>query len=369
MRALLQQMVKWVLLFLIACGPGLARVPMSKDVLVGDATKLRRVMRDSVTNGGLIFDDPACTKDFGTPGEVKSERLDAFAKCLAGLHLQESAREDRLPDVLVMQYAPGFEVQARVVEDDGIVLRWIGFASRAEGDLDVPTITHEAFEKLRLGGDPKAPLAPDVAAGLEKLPDGTAATWFKLCLDQGGAIVKVDPFETSSPKATHAFVEAIAPWKFRPFMTRGAPIPVCSMVRLASPADRLPAVEKLPLPPPPSRSKKRPLVLSNPTLVEGKRLAGTKVIIPSDIDKYKLQQSGRTRITGVFRICIDDTGVVESVLPLQLTGLAGYDQKIMSTIHDWKYAPYQIDGEAVPVCTQVTFIYSQYASPVRVQGR
>jgi hypothetical protein len=356
-------MMKWVLVFLIGCGPGLKPVPMSRDVLVGDAPKLRRLMRDSVANGGLVFDDAACTKDFGTPGEVPAEKLDAFARCLAGLHLEPSTREDTLPDVLVMQYAPGFEVQARVTNDDGAVLRWIGFASRVPGDLDVPTITHAAFEKQRLAGDPRAPLTPEAAS---TLGDDHASAWFKLCLDKAGAIVKVDPFVISAPKATHAFVEAIASWKFRPFVMRGTPIPVCSMVHLTHPVAQA-DVEKLPLPPPPSRSKKRPVVLSNSTLVEGKRISGTPQIFPNDLDKLRLQKSGNPPIAGVFRLCIDDTGAVESVLPIQLTGLAGYDQKIMSTMHDWKYAPYQIDGEAVPVCTQITFKYSQTGTPVRVE--
>lgn len=358
-----------MLLFLFACGPGLARVPMSKDVLVGDAPKLRRLMRDSVTNGGLAFDDPACARDFGTPGEVKSEQLDAFAKCLAGLHLEPSAREDALPDVLVMQYAPGFEVQARVVDDDGAQLRWIGFASRTEGDLDVPTITRAALEKLRLAGDPNATLTPETTSQLEldTVPDTHAAyTWFKLCLDNTGAIVKTDSFETTSPKATKAFVAAIAPWKFRPFVTRGTPISVCSMVRLAHPVSQAPVVEKLPLPPPSSRSKKRPLMLPSAKLLEGKRVAGTISIVPNDLDKLKLK-GGEATLVGVFRVCIDDTGVVESVLPIQPTGLPDYDRKIVSTVHDWKYQPYFVDDQPVPVCTHVRFVYRQSGTPVRVQ--
>jgi hypothetical protein len=345
-----RRMTKWVLLLLVACGPGLKPVPITRDVLVGDAPKLRRLMHDSVTNGGLAFDDPACAKDFGTPGEVTSGKLDAFAKCLAGLHLQPSERADTLPDAFVMQYEPGYEVQARVVQEQGGDLRFIGFASRSEGDLAVPTITHAALEKLRLAGATKVVL------------DEPGLTWFKICLDKSGAIVKLDPYETTSPAATKAFVAAIASWKFRPFVTRGAAIPVCSMVRLVHPAQTA-GVETLPLPPPPSHSKQRPLVLANSQLIEGKRIAGKVSVFPDNVDKVEMYDAGLREITGTFRICIDEAGAVESVLPIRLTGLPRYDQKIMATMHDWRYAPYQIDGVPVPVCTQVIFVFRQSTRP------
>jgi hypothetical protein len=364
-------MMKWVLLFLLGCGPGLKPVPMSRDVLLGDATQLRRLMRDSVTNGGLVFDDPACAKNFGTRGEVADEKLDAFADCIAGLHLELSQREDALPGVILMQYAPGFEVQARVVDEDGARLRWIGFASRGEGDLDAPTITRAALEHLRLGGDRDPVLAPDVAADLEldTVPNLHAAyVWFKICLDNAGAIVKLDPFETTSPKATRAFVAAIAPWKFRPFVTRGAPIAVCSMVRLAHPIGAAPAVERLPLPTPPSRSKKRFVVLPSAKLLESKRISGATEVIPNDLDRLKLQQKGgEVTVVGVFRVCVDEAGAVESVLPIQPTGLVSYDRKIVSTVHDWKYQPFLVDDKPTPVCFPITTVYKQSGKPIRVE--
>jgi hypothetical protein len=100
-------------------------------------------------------------------------------------------------------------------------------------------------------------------------------------------------------------------------------------------------------------------VLTSSKLIEGRRIAGSKAIVPDDDTKRLIQESGLTRITGSFRVCIDDTGVVESVFLLRSTGLARYDARIIGGIRQWKYSPYMVDDQPVPVCTVVTFIYSQ----------
>jgi len=53
-------------------------------------------------------------------------------------------------------------------------------------------------------------------------------------------------------------------------------------------------------------------------------------------------------------------GAVTSVKMLKGTGFPAYDNKIQSKMNgEWKYKPYAVNGRAVPVCTAVTFIYSQ----------
>jgi hypothetical protein len=48
------------------------------------------------------------------------------------------------------------------------------------------------------------------------------------------------------------------------------------------------------------------------------------------------------------------------VAPLKTTGFPAYDQKIGREIHTWRYRPFWVDGRPQPVCTAVTFIYSQH---------
>ena len=163
-------------------------------------------------------------------------------------------------------------------------------------------------------------------------------------------------------KAQTAFVAATKAWAFRPFVIRDKPIPVCAMMRLAYPPGQAPRVETIPLPPPPSDTKRPPLVLargSKHALVEGK-IAGVKNIIPDDDTKRAIAASRVRRVTGAFRVCLDDTGRVESVLPTRSTGFAAYDRKLLAGIWQWAYSPYLVDITPVPVCTGVTFIYNQH---------
>lgn len=52
-------------------------------------------------------------------------------------------------------------------------------------------------------------------------------------------------------------------------------------------------------------------------------------------------------------------GAVGSVTQLKSTGFPAYDAKIIREMKQWGYKPYLVNGKAVPVCTAVTFIYTQ----------
>jgi hypothetical protein len=43
----------------------------------------------------------------------------------------------------------------------------------------------------------------------------------------------------------------------------------------------------------------------------------------------------------------------------EVDGSAAYDRKIERELYGWKYRLFTVDGEPVPVCTAVTFVYSQ----------
>jgi outer membrane biosynthesis protein TonB len=78
------------------------------------------------------------------------------------------------------------------------------------------------------------------------------------------------------------------------------------------------------------------------------------------VTKSEIQRSGKDRVIGSFKLCITVGGEVQSVKQLKSTGFPAYDSRILSTIQgSWRYKPYNVNGKAVPVCTAVTFIYSQ----------
>ncbi len=332
-----------------------------------DVARMSKVATFGVVNGGLWFEDPTCKFALG---EVHPTVLPDFARCLVGLELVQSAREDALPDVLVLTDALGFEIEARVVVDQfqRAHLLWIGYASKGPTDT-LPTISGTSLEALRVRGDHDGPIDPALGETLERAPfrsTGTKAeiaaqfafAWLKLCLDATGAITSVEPFVATSLDAQQAFIAAARTWQLKPFTVRGRAVPVCAMARLTYPPHGR-ADEILPLPAPPSRSKKRPLVLATSKLLEGKRIAGTKTIVPDDIDRLYIQRRGLGTLRASFRVCIDDTGVVESVLPIRTSGLSSYDARLLAGIRAWRYSPYLIDDQPVPVCTGVTFIYRQ----------
>lgn len=352
----------------IACGPGLKRLDtreVGRQALLdssGDAAAIEKLLSGSVVHGGLRFENPVCATQF-PGGEIRADRLAAFAGCLAELHLQPSAREDALGDVVVMTYAPGFEVEVRVVQElSGLRLTWIGFSSRRPTDFG-PTVTVDALEALRLTGDRNGPLDPSVAATLEldQTPTSRAAfSWIKVCIDASGKVVDASPFETTSSKASDAFASAARAWTFRPFTIGGQALPVCSMARMAYPPNLAASVETLPMPPPPSKGKKKTIVFAEGAMRQaGKRISGEKHIAPDRETQAAIRDVGVRHAIGSFRLCLDETGHVESVLPMRSTGFANYDRTLMSGMRTWVYSPYVVGGEPVPVCTAITFNYTQ----------
>jgi protein TonB len=115
-----------------------------------------------------------------------------------------------------------------------------------------------------------------------------------------------------------------------------------------------------PPPPPPPPPPPAPPQNVPPTLLEGSRIAGEKNISPDDVTKTEIQRSGKDRIIGSFKLCLTVAGAISNVSMLKSTGFPAYDTKIQSKMrNEWRYKPYMVNGKAVPVCTAVTFIYSQ----------
>jgi protein TonB len=97
-----------------------------------------------------------------------------------------------------------------------------------------------------------------------------------------------------------------------------------------------------------------------PAALEATRIAGEPRIVPDDVTKTSIQRAGRSELTGTFKLCLTSDGAVASVTVLRPTGFDDYDRRITSTIQrEWRYRPFVVDGQPAPVCTAVTFRYSQ----------
>jgi hypothetical protein len=344
-----------------ACWPGLPpkkpeRSPDLRDlvgnVLTGahDAAAIEKLLRGTVMNGGLWFSDPACTQQFPAAGAVPPERFHAFAECLAALHWQLSSRKDALPDVAVLTYEPGIEIEARVLgEQDGPRITWIGYEARRDDNDSLPTISREAFDALRTDGDSTVAADPT----LHDLEDGSSFAWLKACIGTDGALTHVEAREATSLHAARLFTAATASWRFKPFVANGQPLSVCAMIRLASPAN---AVGDAMIPTAANSGD----VLISPHALWLRRVAGVKSIVPDNETKKAITKDGRRHyIIGTFRLCLAVDGHVKDVVMLRSTGIPSYDDTIRRGISEWVYQPYVDNGQAVSVCSTVTFIYSQ----------
>ena len=73
------------------------------------------------------------------------------------------------------------------------------------------------------------------------------------------------------------------------------------------------------MPPPPAHDKIEPMVFVKDSkkslLFEGKRIAGNRLIAPDDHTKTQISLSITKQVIGSFRMCVDQTGSIESVLP------------------------------------------------------
>ena len=57
------------------------------------------------------------------------------------------------------------------------------------------------------------------------------------------------------------------------------------------------------------------------------------------------------------KLCLSAAGEPTSVAFLRGTGFPAADDKIRAEMNAWRYRPYRADGQAVPVCMAINFVY------------
>jgi TonB family protein len=100
-------------------------------------------------------------------------------------------------------------------------------------------------------------------------------------------------------------------------------------------------------------------------MIEGYRVAGDPQIQPPEPVRAEMAQKQQRQATGTIRMCLARDGSVASLRVMKSTGYATYDERLTTHMREWRYRPYRLaGGNAVPVCTAVTFIFQ-----LSVQGR
>jgi TonB family protein len=64
-----------------------------------------------------------------------------------------------------------------------------------------------------------------------------------------------------------------------------------------------------------------------------------------------------TKLQAMVKICISTSGEVSSVDLLKRTGYAEADANLEREIRNWKFRPYQVNGQAIPACAPYMFNY------------
>lgn len=90
--------------------------------------------------------------------------------------------------------------------------------------------------------------------------------------------------------------------------------------------------------------------------IEAQRLSGNPSIEPDEADRAALAKSRKSALVAV-KLCVDTAGRVASVRFLQCSGVSGYEDKIRREMKTWTYRPILVEGQAVDVCTVMTFIH------------
>ncbi|HEY4243981.1 MAG TPA: energy transducer TonB [Kofleriaceae bacterium] len=112
-------------------------------------------------------------------------------------------------------------------------------------------------------------------------------------------------------------------------------------------------------PEPPTPPPKPPATqIVPPTMFAGLRISGDTQVHPSELTKQALIRDGRDRIVGSVKVCLDAQGSVASASMQGTTKFAEYDATLLSAVRDWRYRPYMLGSQPVPVCSVVTFIYN-----------
>lgn len=97
-----------------------------------------------------------------------------------------------------------------------------------------------------------------------------------------------------------------------------------------------------------------------PSVLEANRVAGEPTIVPDDLTKHAIGQAKVGRVVALVKLCLDESGAVDQLAVVESSGFADYDQKLLRRIREtWRFKPYLVDDKPAPVCTQLTFIYTQ----------
>jgi TonB family protein len=132
-------------------------------------------------------------------------------------------------------------------------------------------------------------------------------------------------------------------------LVAGAAAPACQATPAATaPAPGVPASTARP------PGSPAPVARSGPRLLTA---GAARMLLLTDptVDPHRPRLPARlnkpdARYVGLYRICVDPRGQIESVKVNRSTGDAELDDAWMAVIRSWRYRPLEMSGRKVPFC-------------------
>lgn len=117
--------------------------------------------------------------------------------------------------------------------------------------------------------------------------------------------------------------------------------------------DPIGEMEAPPLPP----EKPKPPEIVPAKLIEGSLVSGDPKIHPPDEVRSAMQTAGQTQLVTTVEMCLDRSGRVSRLRLIKSSDYTSYDDKILGEMRSWRYRPYEVNGQGIPICTAITFLY------------
>jgi TPR repeat protein len=308
---------------------------------------------------GLWFNSPDCTKQFSGVLLLSAAQQPAFLRCLMtlGMHVEPPSLSTKTWSLV---YDPGVTLVFRV--QDG-VLDGIWAPPSANSEPVAAPLDPDVLMSHRITGTHL--IEPDQAVrdAVARAPGRRAFVELSVCIDPAGK----PEVRTLSHSSEDSYLQAVertaAAWTFTPFQVHGQPTRVCALDRFTYPDQewegfRQPPLLLIRVAGPYPGVGAAPASVS-PITLDAYRIAGNKNLVPDDRAKTTIARAGSPKVVGTFKVCLTDRGRIASVTLLKSTGLYSYDRRIERGIREWRYRPFLVNDVPAPVCTAVTFIYSQ----------
>jgi TonB family protein len=87
------------------------------------------------------------------------------------------------------------------------------------------------------------------------------------------------------------------------------------------------------------------------------RISGETQVHPTSATHHEMVADRIAMAVGTIRLCVSVHGEVTSAQLLRSTKYPDYDARLLAAVRAWRYKPYLNHGQAVRVCSAVTFQY------------